>query len=153
MPSVVKLRFSRERSSDRVRRNGTFGFRMYTTIYAIDAPEVDRIKFGITGNIKRRFAGLCNASPTRLILLGHIWMPEETEAHIFEYLKQDRSHGEWFMRTESSRSIAALIAAGFDKHLAEVIGLTETIPADCDRRLNPDYDPIRDLPSEKYLAD
>jgi len=99
-------------------------------VYAIDAPDIERTKFGITSDIRRRFAGLASQSPAPLVLLGHVWMPEAAEQHIFEFLKDDRCHGEWFRRTEQVRSVAALIAAGRDVQLAEVIGLDRMIVRD-----------------------
>lgn len=105
-------------------RNGPFGYRQYSIIYAIDAPEVSRIKFGITNDIGKRFRGLCGGSPVPLDLIGYVWMPGEAEAHIFEFLKEDRVHGEWFRRTHRVRSVAALIAAKRERDLAEVLEMS-----------------------------
>jgi hypothetical protein len=110
------------------RRNGTFGFRCYSILYAIEAVDVARIKFGVTSNIDKRFRQLCNGSPVELTLLGHVWMPDVAEAHVFDFLKDDRVHGEWFVKTERSRSIAALIAAKLGVQLAEVISMDQMIP-------------------------
>lgn len=100
-----------------------FGLRQYTFIYAIDAPDIGRIKFGKTNNVKKRFSSICGMSPAPLVLLGSIAMPEVAEADIFEFLKADRCHGEWFYSTEATRSIAALIAAQRFNQLAEAISL------------------------------
>lgn len=110
------------------RRNGTFGFRCYTILYAIEAADVSRIKFGVTSNIDKRYRQLCNGSPVELALLGHLWMPTEAEAYVFDFLREDRIHGEWFVKTERSRSIAALIAAKLDRQLADVLQMDRLIP-------------------------
>lgn len=112
------------------RRNGTFGFRCYTILYAIEAAEVSRIKFGITSNIGKRFRQLSGGCPVPLNLMGYVWMPIEAETLVFQFLDEDRVHGEWFRRTERSRSIAALIAAKKDRDLAEIIELDYLIPQD-----------------------
>lgn len=110
------------------KESGVCGVRYYTTLYAIEALEAKRIKFGITGNIKKRFAQIRNTSPIEVKLLGHMRMPPDAEQYIFQFLKDDRSHGEWFFRTESVRSIAALIAANMGVHLAEAIGMAGRVP-------------------------
>lgn len=105
------------------KRNGPFGYRLYTIIYAIDAPEIGRIKFGRTLNVERRFRGIASMSPAPVVLLGHAWMPDDAEGYVFGFLKEDHSHGEWFHRTEKVRSVAALIAAKRVEQLAEVLGM------------------------------
>lgn len=112
------------------RRNGTFGFRCYTILYAIEARDVGRIKFGVTSDIGKRFRQLSNGSPVELDLTGYVWAPPEFEAAVFDFLKDDRIWGEWFLRTERSRSIAALVAAKKDRDLAEVLHLDHMIPED-----------------------
>lgn len=116
-----------------IKRNGPFGYREYTNIYAIDAPEIGRIKFGMTIDVQKRFRGISNMSPAPLILLGSVWLPDVAEGYIFDFLKTDRCHGEWFHRSEAVRSVAAFIAAKSIEHLAEVIGmkfmLQESIPS------------------------
>lgn len=112
------------------RRNGTFGFRCYTILYAIEAPAVSRIKFGVTANVDKRFRQLANGSPVELNLFGYVWTPPEFEAAVFSFLAEDRVQGEWFERTERSRSIAALIAAKKDRDLAEVLGMAGMLPRD-----------------------
>jgi hypothetical protein len=110
------------------RRSGTFGFLPYTILYAIEAPDASRIKFGITSNIDKRFRQLCGSSPVKLRLMGHMWMPVNAEAYTFEHLKADRVHGEWFLRTEAVISVATLIAGKRDIELAEMIGLPNRQP-------------------------
>lgn len=105
------------------KRNGPFGFRLYTMVYAIDAPDIGRVKFGQTGNVERRFRGIANMSPAPLKLLGYSWLPADAEAHIFDFLKDDRCHGEWFHRTERVRAVAALVGSGKVIELAHVIGM------------------------------
>lgn len=114
------------------RRNGTFGFRCYTALYAIEAKEVGRIKFGVTADVDKRYRQLCNGSPVELELVGHIWAPSEFEGGVFEFLKDDRIWGEWFLRTERSRSIAALIGAKMEHQLAAAIGMESYIPKDAE---------------------
>lgn len=111
-----------------IRRDGPFGLRYYTIIYAIHAPASGRIKLGRTMNIERRFSSLCASSPQELVLLGHCWMPDDAEAEIHAFLKEDRCHGEWFTATERVRSIAALIAAKKDTDLARALGMDRMIP-------------------------
>lgn len=106
-----------------VTRAGPFGRRAYTIIYAIDAPDIGRLKFGRTLNIDRRFRGLSNASPAPLVLVGYDWLPDETEAAIFHFLREDRCHGEWFHRTAAVRGLAALIAAKRHRQVAEILGM------------------------------
>jgi hypothetical protein len=114
------------------RRSGPFGLRYYCIVYAIAAPN-DLIKFGKTTNIEKRFAGIATMSPVPLTLMGHCWLPADAEAYIHDFLKEDRAHGEWFRKTERSRSIAALIAAKKDVELGEIVGLnwmiTESVPS------------------------
>jgi len=113
-----------------VRRDGPFGRRNYTVVYAIDCPDISRLKFGRTLKIEKRFAAIRSISPAPVILLGYAWMPDETEAQIFDFLKADRCHGEWFHRTEPVRSIAALLASGKLTELAVAIGMEGLIPQD-----------------------
>lgn len=113
-----------------IRRDGPFGHRNYTIIYAIDCPEFSRVKFGRTLNIERRFGAIKSSSPAPVSLLGYAWMPDETEAQIFDFLKADRCHGEWFHRTEPVRSIAALLASGKLVELAIAIGMESVVAKD-----------------------
>lgn len=115
------------------RMNGPFGLRYYAIVYAINSPDHGLIKFGRTTNIQKRFAGICTMSPAPLELMGHVWLPDDAEAYIHDFLKEDRAHGEWFRKTERTRSIAALIAAQKVRELAEITEmtwmLTEDIPS------------------------
>jgi hypothetical protein len=120
---TVTAVLSDRRYKHAVKRFGEFGTRYYTTIYAISAPELGRIKFGMTKDIGKRFASLQTASPAELTLLGHVWMPHDAEAEIFEFLKDDRLHGEWFMATNRVREVAALISAKMAVQIAEAIGM------------------------------
>jgi hypothetical protein len=103
------------------KRNGPFGFRHYTIIYALKGG--DRIKFGRTLKFEKRLGSLRTASPVPIEPIGHIWMPDETEAAIFHFLHGDRCHGEWFYVTERTKGVAALIGAQMHKELAEAIGM------------------------------
>lgn len=105
-------------------KDGFFGARYYAIVYAILAPEVRRIKIGRTLDMKARLATLNGASPIKLQLIGHLWMPDDTEAYIHDYLKDDRSHCEWFFATEKVRSVAALIGGERHQFLADEVGLS-----------------------------
>jgi hypothetical protein len=113
-----------------VRRDGPFGCRNYTIVYAIDCPDISRLKFGRTLKIEKRFAAIRTISPAPVILLGYAWMPDDTEAQIFDFLKADRCHGEWFHRTERVRSVAALLASGKLIELATAIGMEGIVAKD-----------------------
>jgi hypothetical protein len=115
-------------SSRSKRMDGPFGRRYYTIVYAIASPDDGPIKFGRTLNVERRFSSISTMSPVPLTLLGHVWLPDDAEAYIHEFLKEDRSHGEWFRRTERSRGLAALVAAKKAVDIADVIGLTWMVP-------------------------
>jgi hypothetical protein len=106
-----------------IRKDGPFGFRYYTIVYAISAPGSGRIKIGRTLNIDRRFSSLSTASPLPLELLGHCWLPDDAEADLHKYLEDDHSHGEWFIATIKVQEIAALIAAGNVRELAQTVGI------------------------------
>lgn len=107
---------------------GPFGRRYYTIVYAIEAPNVERFKFGRTMDMEKRFRSLCNSSPCELRLVGHLWLPDDAEADIHTYLADDRLHGEWFRCSERTRSVAALIGAGDIQALAEEVGMLWMIP-------------------------
>jgi hypothetical protein len=102
-------------------RDGPYGYRYYTIVYAIEAPEVGRIKFGRTMDVDKRFRALAGSSPTEIKLLGHLWAPDEVEANIHQYLQDDRSHGEWFLATGKVRQIADLIVGKKLQALCEEI--------------------------------
>jgi hypothetical protein len=106
------------------RMDGPFGQRYYTIVYAIASPDDGPIKFGRTTNIDKRFSGISTMSPVPLTLLGYVWLPDDAEAYIHDFAKEDRLHGEWFRKTERTRSLAALIAAKKAVDIAEVIGLS-----------------------------
>lgn len=106
-----------------IRKDGLFGFRYYTIVYAISAPGSGRIKIGRTLDIDRRFSSLSTSSPLPLELLGHTWLPDDAEAALHDYLKDDRSHGEWFIATMKVQKVADLIAKGAAKELALEAGM------------------------------
>jgi hypothetical protein len=108
-------------------RDGPFGRRYYAIIYAIGSPNGGPIKFGRTTDIEKRFGGISTMSPVPLDLIGYVWMPDDAEAYVHGFLEEDRSHGEWFHRTEKTRALAALISAKKDVEIAEIIGLTWTL--------------------------
>lgn len=106
-------------------RDGPFGRRYYTVIYAIDAPGSDRLKFGRTLDVNKRFRSLCSASPIPLVLLGYLWLPDDAEAEIHSFLRDEHSHGEWFVATGRSRTVAALIAAKKLRELWTFVGFSQ----------------------------
>lgn len=113
-----------KRYSDRaILRDGPFGLRYYAIVYVVEALKVGRLKFGRTLKLDRRFGSLCAASPIPLVLRGHIWLPDDAEADIHSYLRDDRSHGEWFVATERCDQVAGLIATKSVRELAEVVGI------------------------------
>lgn len=63
-------------------------------------------------NVKRRLSGLQTGSPVKLVLLGSVFVPWEVEPEIHSYLKEHRSHGEWFYPTVQVTKISDYIAAG-----------------------------------------
>lgn len=105
------------------RRDGPCGFRFYAIVYAIHAPDAKRIKIGRTLDINKRLSSLRGASPIALNLLGHVWLPDDAEAALHDYLKDDHSHYEWFHATERVRGISAWIAAGMTAEIVSEIGL------------------------------
>lgn len=115
--------FSATLSNCNVTRFGPFGHRAYTVIYAVDAKEIGRLKFGRTLNVDKRFRSLCSMSPAPLELIGYDWYPDATESAIFDFLREDRCHGEWFRRTDRVRGLAAWIAAKRYDLVADVLGM------------------------------
>jgi hypothetical protein len=66
-------------------------------VYFIYAPEVDRVKIGITGgDIAKRFSTLQGQSPTELEMLGVMEATQFTEIELHERFRYCHSHREWF---------------------------------------------------------
>lgn len=111
-----------------IHRDGPFGRRYYTNVYAIDAKSIGRIKFGKTQNVAKRFSALCTSAPCELVLIGYCLLPEEAEAAVFKCLAADRLHGEWFAATERVRGLAALVASRNIERLADELQMQHMVP-------------------------
>src|SRR5262245_40625372 len=105
-----------------VLRDGPLGHRYYSIIYAIEAQNLPLIKFGRTSNMEKRFQSLASTSPVVLKLIGHLWMPDNTEQHIHDHLRDHRSHGEWFHTSPEVLIVAGLISASKHEELLIEIG-------------------------------
>lgn len=115
--------FKRNYHKHAVLKDGIFGKRYYSIVYAIEAKDLALIKFGRTNNMDKRFRSLSGSSPCKLTLLGHLWMPDDAEGYILQHLEDERSHGEWFYAVEPCWVVARLIASGDHRGLVEEIGL------------------------------
>jgi hypothetical protein len=108
---------------------GEFGPGYYTHIYAITPLGGGGcIKFGRATNVKSRFSGVQTGSPVKLTLLGSVFVPGEVESCIHDYLKDHRSHGEWFYPTVLATKVADIIAAGNAKELIAELSLYRFLP-------------------------
>jgi hypothetical protein len=65
-------------------------------IYFIRDTGTGAIKIGYSKNPKNRLGGLQSATPSKLVLLGHIQGGLEHEAAFHELFKRYHLHGEWF---------------------------------------------------------
>lgn len=66
------------------------------TLYAIDAPEVRRVKIGLAENVWARLHHLRTISPATLELIWQSQGSYGVERHMHELLHTHRHHGEWF---------------------------------------------------------
>lgn len=108
---------------------GEFGKAYYSHVYAITPRGGGEcVKFGRATNVKSRFSGIQTGSPVRLVLLGSVFVPGEVEAYIHDYLKEHRSHGEWFYPTVLVTKVADYIAAGDAKGLIAELSLYRFMP-------------------------
>lgn len=108
---------------------GPFGQAYYCHVYAITPRGGGEcIKFGRATDVKRRFSGIQTGSPVKLVLLGSVFVPGEVEPFIHDYLKDHRSHGEWFYPTVLVNKVADYIAAGDARGLIVELGLYRFIP-------------------------
>lgn len=107
---------------------GEFGPFHYTHVYAIAPRGGGCIKFGRALNVKSRFSGIQTGSPVKLVLLGSVFVPWEVEPEIHDYLKEHRSHGEWFLPTVRVTTISDHIAAGNAKALITELSLYRFLP-------------------------
>lgn len=108
---------------------GEFGPAYYNHVYAITPlGGGECIKFGRATNVKSRFSSIQTGSPVKLVLLGSVFVPGEVEPLIHDYLKDHRSHGEWFYPTVLVTKVADFIAAGDAKGLLLEIGLYRFLP-------------------------
>jgi hypothetical protein len=115
---------------------GEFGAYHYTHIYAVQPLGGGNIKFGQALNVKSRFSGIQTGSPVRLRLLGSVYVPEPVEAEIHDYLKDHRSHGEWFFDNPLVLKVAGLISTGDAKGLIVELSLFRFIPEGDRVRIN-----------------
>jgi hypothetical protein len=102
---------------------GEFGPFHYSHVYAIAPRGGGCIKFGHSLNVKSRFSGIQTGSPVKLVLLGSVYVPWEVEPEIHEYLREHRSHGEWFLPTVRVTEISDIIAARNGRALIEKLSL------------------------------
>lgn len=109
---------------------GEFGPRQYIHVYAICPRGGGNIKFGQALNVKRRFSGIQTGSPVPLVVLGSVYVPTDTEPHIHDHLRADRSHGEWFLPTKEVLAVADLIVNDQKADLLRRIGLSRLLPDD-----------------------
>jgi hypothetical protein len=107
---------------------GEFGPFHYTHVYAIAPLGGGCIKFGRAANVKSRFSGIQTGSPVKLALLGSVFVPWEVEPEIHGYLKEHRSHGEWFLPTVLVTTVSDYIAAGDARGLIAHLSLYRFIP-------------------------
>lgn len=108
---------------------GEFGRFHYTHVYAVTPLGGGGcIKFGRATNVKSRFSGIQTGSPVKLVLLGSVFVPWEVEPEIHGYLKEHRSHGEWFLPTVLVTKVADYIAAGDARGLIVELSLYRFIP-------------------------
>jgi hypothetical protein len=125
-----------------VKQDGPFGFRYYAIVYAIEAQDVGRIKFGRTLDVASRLSSLTGSSPVPLTLLGHVWLPDDAEAEIHRYLAADRSHCEWFLATAKVRHFAGLIAARKVMEIAELAEMSWMLVHAVPSRPTPQIDQV-----------
>ena len=117
---------------------GEFGPRQYIHVYAIRPKDGGNIKFGQALNVKSRFSGIQVGSPVKLELMGSVYVPTDTEAYIHEHLRDDKSHGEWFLPTTEVLHVAGLIVSGDKLGLIARIGLSRLLPDDVRQKINSD---------------
>ena len=108
---------------------GDFGPRQYIHVYAICPKDGGNVKFGQALNVKTRFSGIQTGSPVKLELMGSVYVPTDTEPYIHDHLRNDRSHGEWFLPTTEVLAVADLIVANDTFGLLGRIGLSRLLPA------------------------
>lgn len=109
--------------------NGEFGPAHYIHVYAIEPKGGGCVKFGRAINVKSRFSSIQTGSPVKLVLLGSVFVPGDVETEIHTYLKDHKSHGEWFYPTVLVKQVAALIEKRDAKGLLAEIGLYRWIPS------------------------
>lgn len=69
----------------------------YAGVYAVAAAEVGRVKFGVTGDMQKRFSQLSAASPSKLEVLHIIRCADRNfEKLVHRFLYSCKFHGEWF---------------------------------------------------------
>lgn len=107
---------------------GDFGPGHYIHVYAIAPKGGGAVKFGRAIDVKKRFSSIQTGSPVKLEMLGSVFVPVAVETEIHAYLKEHRSHGEWFYPTVLVMELASLIAARDAKGLITKLSLYRLLP-------------------------
>ena len=68
-------------------------------IYAIQAENSERIKFGYSRNVQERLKTLQTANSEKLSLIVEVDWPKSLEKGIHEFLSKHKTRGEWFEKT------------------------------------------------------
>jgi hypothetical protein len=74
-------------------------------VYFIEAIGLQRVKIGMTDNIKYRFDSLQSASPVPLKIMAVISGDRTLETYLHKRFKAHRLHGEWFILTDEMKEI------------------------------------------------
>ncbi len=104
-------------------KDGPFGRRYYSILYAIECPLAAKVKIGRTIDIAKRFGALSTMHAVPLVLRGHVWLPDDAETLAHEFLAKYRSHGEWFHFSQTVKEFVALIAAQRVPELASALDM------------------------------
>jgi hypothetical protein len=89
-------------------------------VYVLVAPEVGRLKVGMTGNWYPRIAAIRASSPCEIKVMARVEVPDKTtalsvEATVEAFLRAEglRSHGSWYDADPAgwARALSALEAA------------------------------------------
>lgn len=102
---LTHLRAERRRSAPRaVMPSGA------VYIYAIRAPEVGAVKFGVTVDLMRRFSSMQTGSAATLEIAGAVIGQPHYEKAIFEKLAPFRLRGEWYRESPEVKVVVDAIA-------------------------------------------
>ena len=72
-------------------------------VYFLEAIGIEKIKIGVSGNLRNRLKQLENASPVPVRLLLHLPGGVDLEDRIHCALAEAHSHGEWYFATRQVR--------------------------------------------------